>query len=164
MKFRDALVAETERRLLGEGFPRLRQCLAMLTEEEIWRRPNPHSNAVGNLVLHLCGNVLQWIGSGLGGLPDKRRRQLEFGERGPVPREELLAKLKEAEETVRTVLAGIGPDDLLALHPVQTFEENGLSILVHVTEHFSYHTGQVTYFTKALKDLDLGYYKNIVLE
>lgn len=66
-QFCDALLAETRRRLFGESFPRLKKCLEQLSEEEIWHRPNPHSNSVGNLVLHLCGNARQWIASGLGG-------------------------------------------------------------------------------------------------
>ena len=163
MKFRDALVEETRRRLLEESFPRLRQCLSMLTDAEIWRRPNPHSNGVGNLVLHLCGNALQWIGAGLGGDADTRKRQEEFDEKGPLPREELLSLIQKTEDTVRRVLAQVRPEDLLKMHPVQVFEENGLSILVHVVEHFSYHVGQISYFTKALKDVDLGYYKGVAL-
>ncbi len=163
-KFRDALVEETKRRLLEESFPRLRQCLSMLTDEEIWRRPNPHSNGVGNLVLHLCGNALQWIGSGLGGDADERKRQWEFDERGPLPREELLALIQKTEETVARVVDQVSPEDLLEMRRVQTFEENGLSILVHVVEHFSYHVGQISYFTKALKDVDLGYYREVALE
>ena len=163
MKFRDALVEETRRRMLEESFPRLRQCLSLLTDEEIWRRPNPQSNAVGNLVLHLCGNAQQWIGSGLGGNPDTRKRQAEFDERGPLSRDELHRKIDETEEVIRKVLEQVTPEDLLTVHPVQTFEENGLSILVHVVEHFSYHTGQISYFTKALKDVDLGYYRGVKL-
>jgi uncharacterized damage-inducible protein DinB len=156
--FHQALIAETRRRILEESIPRLRKCLTFLTEEETWRRPNPHSNSVGNLVLHLCGNTRQWIGSGLGGHPDLRQRQAEFDERGPLPKERLLEQLDEVEKLVNEVLERVRPEDLLAIHPVQVFEESGLSILVHVIEHWSYHVGQATSFTKALKDLDMGYY------
>ena len=156
--FRDALIAETRRRLLEESVPRMLQCLSMLNDEEIWRRPNPNSNSVGNLVLHLCGNARQWIVSGLGGAPDARWRQEEFDERGPLPREELIALIETTAREVDAVLERVKPEDLLGLRPVQVFEESGLSILVHVVEHFSYHVGQISYFTKALKDVDLGYY------
>ncbi|MCB9283637.1 MAG: DUF1572 family protein [Lewinellaceae bacterium] len=162
--FRNALVEETRRRLIGESIPRLRHCLDILSDEEIWRRPSPKSNSVGNLVLHLCGNARQWIGAGLGQLPDIRNRQAEFDENGPVPREELLQLIRETEEMMEKVLENVQAEDLLRMHAVQTFEESGLSILVHVVEHFSYHVGQVSYFTKALKDADLGYYRDVKLQ
>lgn len=162
--FRNALVAEVRRRLIGESIPRLRQCVSTLQEEEIWRRPNPQSNSVGNLVLHLCGNARQWIGSGLGGRPDERKRQAEFEERGPIPTAQLLALIEETERMIEEELEKIDPEDLLAVRPVQTFEESGLSILVHVVEHFSYHVGQAAYWVKAMKGEDLGFYGGTRLE
>ena len=75
---KDELLNEFRRRIFEEGLPRLKKCLAELTEEETWQRPNGHSNSMGNLVLHLNGNVRQWIVSGLGGRPDERKRQQEF--------------------------------------------------------------------------------------
>ena len=163
-QFHELLLAEVRRRLLGESVPRLKKCLGELTEEEIWRRPNEHSNSVGNLVLHLCGNVRQWLLSGLGKQPDTRHRQAEFDERGPIAVQALIGRLDELVEEVEALLGQLRPEDLLAEHPVQTFRENGVSILVHVVEHFSYHTGQVSYIVKAWKDLDLGYYRGIELE
>lgn len=162
--FRNALIAEARRRLIGESIPRLRQCLSLLSEEEIWRRPNPQSNSVGNLALHLCGNARQWIGSGLAGMPDTRRRQAEFDERGPVPTAQLLRLIEETEKLIEETLEKVDPEDLLALRPVQTFEESGLSILIHVVEHFSYHVGQAAYWVKAMKGEDLGFYGGMDLE
>lgn len=64
-------VIEEVRRVLVEDYPpHIATCLKLLSEEEIWWRPNPASNSVGNLVLHLQGNVRQWIIAGLGGLAD----------------------------------------------------------------------------------------------
>ncbi len=161
---REALIAEVRRRLFSEGIPRLRKCLSLLSEEEIWWRPNAHSNSVGNLVLHLCGNARQWICSGLGKQPDRRRRSVEFAERGPLPAEALLQQLERLQSDVEAVLQGLRTEDLLQEHPVQVYHENGVSILVHVVEHFSYHVGQVTYLVKWLKDLDTGYYAGQNLE
>jgi uncharacterized damage-inducible protein DinB len=117
-----------------------------LSDEELWGRPNDEVVSLGNLVLHLCGNVRQWIISGLGGAPDDRVRQEKFDEVGPVPREELVDKLK-------STLAA-------AERSVQAYSETGISILLHVVEHFSYHTGQISRDTKALKGVDLGYYED----
>lgn len=163
-QFCDALLAETRRRLFDESLPRLKQCLAALSEEEIWYKPNGHSNSVGNLALHLCGNARQWIVSGLGGQADTRRRQQEFEERGPLPTSALVEMLEQLQEDIEAVLQKIEPAGLLRSRPVQTFEETGLSILIHVIEHFSYHVGQATYFVKARKDTDMGYYHGTSLE
>jgi uncharacterized damage-inducible protein DinB len=158
------LLAEVRRRLLDESVPRLKKCLSLLTEAEVWHRPNAHSNSVGNLVLHLCGNARQWILHGLGGAPDHRQRQSEFDEQGPMPTAQLVALLDQLCVEMESVLAGLTPQSLAQPRQVQGFSENTVSVLVHVVEHFSYHTGQVSYYTKAFKDLDLGYYAGQALD
>ncbi|MDX2282628.1 MAG: DinB family protein [Bacteroidia bacterium] len=158
------LLDETRRRLLEESIPRTRRCLGLLSDAELWHRPNANSNSAGNLILHLCGNARQWIVSTLGGEPDLRRRQAEFDERGPVPRGELEALLSRLDTDLRRTLDVLTPEQVLARHSVQVFEESGMAILIHVVEHFSYHVGQLTYLTKALKDLDTGYYAGQPLE
>lgn len=162
--FCEALLEETRRRLFNESFPRLKQCLNTLTEQEIWTKPNANSNSVGNLSLHLCGNARQWIISGLGGAVDERLRQKEFDETGPIPTSQLIDLINQLEHDIEDVLQKLGPADLLKKRQVQTFQETGLSILVHVVEHFSYHVGQITYYVKLRKDIDTGYYKNMTLE
>ncbi len=157
-QFRDALIAETRRRLFEESFPRLKKCLQELTVEEIWQRPNANSNSVGNLVLHLCGNARQWIVSGLGGQPDTRQRQQEFDEKGPLPTTQLMDMLDVLRRDIEEVLQRVEPEELLRQRPVQVYEETGLSILVHVVEHFSYHVGQITYYVKLRKNVSLKYY------
>ncbi|MFQ5865010.1 MAG: DinB family protein [bacterium] len=162
--FGQALVAECERRLFDESLPRLKKCLSVLTQDEIWFRPNSETVSVGNLVLHLCGNVRQWIISGLGGVPDIRERSKEFSQSGPIPVNELLERLEETTQEVRYVLQRLDPVTLLDKRLVQGFEESGLSILVHVVEHFSYHVGQIVYFVKSKKALDLEFYTGIDLD
>ncbi len=159
-----ALLEECRRRLLGESLPRLRKCLGLLSPEEIWRRPNGNTPGVGNLVLHLCGNVRQWIVSGLGGAEDARDRPGEFSARGPLPTEELLGRLERTLAEADRTLRGLDPGTLLRKRTVQGFEETGLSILVHVVEHFSYHVGQVTRVVKSTRDVDVGYYAGLDLD
>ena len=53
----------------------LTACVKKLTDEQIWQRQGAYENAVGNLVLHLCGNARQWIMHGVGGAPDVRLRR-----------------------------------------------------------------------------------------
>ncbi len=158
------LLAEVRRRLFEESFARLRKCLDLLDETEIWWRPNAHTNSAGNLTLHLCGNARQWICSGLGKQPDQRQRHSEFEGQHALSRKDLLDLLDQLEKDLDDVLEMLTPEDVLATHPVQTFEETGMSILMHVVEHFSYHVGQITLLTKWLKDTDTGYYAGIPLE
>lgn len=161
---KDLLVREVRRRLKEEGLMRIRKCLSELTEEEIWYRPNANSNSVGNLVLHLCGNVRQWIVSGLGEQPDVRDRTAEFNEKGPIPADVLINRLEEVLAEADEVLKELPPEKIIQPVKVQGFDETGLSILIHVVEHFSYHTGQITYFVKWKKDVDTAYYGEMDLD
>ena len=163
-EFHRLFITEIKRRLIGEGKSRLLTCLEILTLEEIWQRPNANSNSVGNLVLHLCGNVRQWLISGLGGAPDTRQRQLEFDEQGPIPTETLIHLLDNTLAEAEQVLNRLRADDLTKKVSIQGFEENGLSVLVHVVEHFSYHVGQVTYFVKLTKNCQTNYYEGLNLD
>jgi len=158
-KLSNAFIAEIKRRLFEENIPRLKKCLAKLSDDQIWFRPNNASNSLGNLVLHLQGNVRQWVVSGLGKNPDVRERQQEFDERGPVPTTKMLADMDQLMREVDQILNKITHEDLLEVRNVQGYQESGLSILVHITEHFSYHVGQMTYIVKMLKDEDMGYYE-----
>ncbi len=151
-------------KLLAEFLPRLEAAVARLSDEDLWRRPNEASNSVGNLVLHLEGNVRQWIVSGLGGAPDTRKRRREFEVRGPLPRAEILGVLRSAVEEADRVIAGLDPGELRRVRRVQAFEVDGFEILVHVVEHFSCHLGQIVYAVKAARNEDLGFYAGVALD
>jgi uncharacterized damage-inducible protein DinB len=133
------------------------RCLSLLLEQEIWGRPNTASNCAGNLVLHLCGNVRQWIISGLGGAPDVRQRDAEFAERGPVARRSLIAKLRETVREADHVLARLPPEALLRRYSIQGFRVSGVASVAHVAEHFSHHAGQIIYLTKLKRGKNLRF-------
>jgi uncharacterized damage-inducible protein DinB len=158
-----ALVEEAARRLFDESLPRLRKSVPLLSESELWHRPNLETVSAGNLILHLCGNVRQWIVSGLGGEADRRERDREFSETGPIPAAELMARLESTMAEARRVLEQVDPGSLLEPRRVQGFDETGLSILVHVVEHFSYHVGQLSYIVKSKRAVDLKYYGDLDL-
>ena len=160
----DAVIGEVRRRLVNESVPRLKKCLGLLSEQEVWRRPNDSTVSVGNLILHLCGNLRQWVLSGLGNAPDWRARQSEFDEPGPIPTVQLVAALDQVMNDVERLLERLSPDDLLTEHTVQGFRETGVAVLIHVVEHFSYHVGQISWSVKVLKDIDLGYYDGVDLD
>lgn len=163
-QLKNAILQEVMLRLYDESLPRILKCLEQLDDAQIWWRPNPSSNSIGNLVLHLCGNVTQWIYAGLGGHQDTRKRQQEFDQQHGIERHELIGLLEATMEKIKPVILQVTTDDLLRKRPVQTFEETGLTILIHVTEHFSYHTGQIAYISKMLLDKPLGFYEGVSLE
>ena len=143
--------------LMAHHLPRITRSLSLLSDEQIWWRPNRASNSVGNLVLHLAGNVRQWITSGLGGATDVRQRDREFAERGPVPRRALLRRLRNAVADACQVLAELSSADLARLYSIQGFRVSGLEAVAHVMEHFAYHTGQIIFVTKLKTRKDLSF-------
>jgi uncharacterized damage-inducible protein DinB len=152
----------SRRKLTGEFWPRVVTCLQGLTEEQIWWRPNENSNSIGNLLLHLNGNLRQWIICSIGQQPDRRDRDAEFAERGSLNRDALQRNLELTLTEIDSLLQGIQPDDLLRTYTIQKYENvTGLEAIFHVTEHFAMHYGQILYITKLLKDTDLGFFKHL---
>ncbi len=155
--FARMFVARAQHSLARHHLPRIVRCLGMLSEKEIWWRGNSASNSVGNLVLHLEGNVRQWIVSGLGGTPDSRERDKEFAERGPIPRQRLVKQLRGTVAEACGVFGALSPRDLARRRTIQGFRVTGFKAVHHVTEHFAYHTGQIAYATKLLRRRDLNF-------
>lgn len=148
---------------MEENTPRIEKCLNELSEDELWRRPNPASNSIGNLMLHLCGNITQYAIASLGNRPDQRDRDAEFAAEGGFSKTELMEKLaRTVAEAVATIRAA-GRDEMLRVRTVQGFRMSGIGIAVHVCEHYSYHSGQIAFWTKLLKNKDLGFYANLDL-
>lgn len=148
---------------LEENLPRIEKCFALLSEEEVWQAPNPASNSMANLILHLCGNIRQYIVSSLGNQPDTRQRDEEFATRNGYNKEELQQKINNTiAEAVQTI-QDCSEEDMMRSRMVQGFELTGLGIILHVVEHYTYHVGQIAYYTKYLKNSDLGFYADLDL-
>ena len=141
-----------------ENCLRIEKCLEFLDDEDAWTRPNDASNALGNLLLHLNGNIKQHILSGLGGVEDVRDRPSEFDAKGGLTVRELFELLHETCAKALDVIASLTEEDLLQYRSVQGFKLTGFGIILQVVEHFSYHTGQIAWMTKARKNVDLGFY------
>ena len=150
-------LANSQNLISRQNLPHIVECLQQLSEEEIWWRPNLASNSAGNLVLHLCGNVRQWIISSLGGVEDKRERDREFAERGPIPRQALVTQLRRTVRDACRVLGKLSDDSLAQKYEIQGYRVTGLDAAFHVTEHFGYHTGQIIYITKLKRAQDLRF-------
>ncbi len=148
---------------IEENLPRITKCLHELTEEELWQRPNPNVVSIANLVLHLCGNIRQYAISSLCHEEDTRHRDQEFSATGGYTRQELLDKLSATVTGAVNVIMNASDEELMRQRNVQGFQMSGIGIIVHVTEHLSYHTGQVALHTKLIRQKDLGFYAGIDL-
>jgi uncharacterized damage-inducible protein DinB len=155
----DHLFKEFEIRVFDESYTRISKCLNLLNEDEIWYAPNDQITTVGNTVLHLIGNARQWIIAGIGQEEDNRERDDEFKVDSRVSKVELESALTELQKDLEPVLFGLNNNQINKVTNVQGFEVSGFSILIHVIEHFSYHTGQISLLTKLMKNEDLGYYE-----
>ena len=144
--------------LIDDYLPKIERCLGKLTDEQIWWRPNEESNSIGNLILHLSGNVRQWIVCGVGGEPSTRDRDAEFAQREVIARDELLTLLRSTLSDVQTTLASLDPSILLERRQIQGYDVDVLYAIFHVTEHFSMHTGQIIMLTKSHTASDLAFY------
>ena len=138
---------------------RIETCVAKLTPEQIWARRGSNENAVGNLVLHLAGNVRQWIVSGVGGAPDHRDRDSEFDAQSG---ENIVERLRSTVEEAVAVLAHLPHEQLRETRTIQKhYNVTVLDAIYHVVEHFSMHTGQIMFATKLLTGEDLGFYLHL---
>jgi uncharacterized damage-inducible protein DinB len=142
---RAALIEELEE-LRGE----VRTLAEPLADRDLWVKPVDPGNSVGNLILHLTGNLNHFVGAQLGGSGYVRDRDREFGETQGPARAELLAGLDAAVATFRRVVAGLTSDQLAAPHPTARFG-SVYKTLVHLVAHFAVHRGQMSYVVRLLK-------------
>jgi uncharacterized damage-inducible protein DinB len=140
---------------------RIGTCLNKLSAEQVWARGSENENAIGNLALHLCGNIRQWILSGVGGAPDTRNRDAEFAARGGLAQQELSARLHATVEEACDVIGHVSAARMLERIVVQKYDVTVMEAIFHVVEHFSTHTGQIIFATKMLTSEDLGFYRHL---
>lgn len=150
-----AFLDKSRRLLVEDSVPKIERCLERLSVDDIWWRPNEASNSIGNLVLHLCGNVSMWIIGGVGRRPFQRNRQQEFDERGPLPAGELQRRLAAVVAEAADVLKEIDEVALLSRRQIQGYDVTVLEAIYHIVEHFGMHTGQIILLTKARLGEDL---------
>ena len=148
-------------KLMQQYWPRLRSCVESLTDEEVWWRPNASSNSVGNLVLHLNGNVTQWLVAPFNQMNDNRNRPAEFDRTDRISAQEILEKLEDTMRHADNSLSRLADADLTTEFEIQGYRVTGLSAVYQVVEHFALHYGQVVYITKLLLDRDLGFYREL---
>ena len=153
-------LTESGRYLTEDYLPKIRAALVSLTDDDIWWRPNAASNSIGNLLLHLAGNVRQWIVAGVGGAADRRDRAAEFAASGTVTKDQALVTLDSAVADAAVVLSALPPSRLPASVRIQGRDTTNFAAIYHVIEHFSTHTGQILWIAKARTGRDLGFYQD----
>jgi hypothetical protein len=133
---------------LAEGMRKIEHCVGQLNDDQVWWRPRPEMNSIANLMLHLSGNVRQWIVAGVGGAKDVRNRPLEFSEHSQRRKEELLAQLKSTVEEALAVLSRLKADELVAPRRIQGFDTNVTAALFNTIAHFRGHTQEIIHMTR----------------
>jgi len=144
-----SLFLERSRYFLGtEYLTKLRSAVDALPAQALWWRPNEQSNSVGNLLLHLNGNIRQWIVRGVGGASGSRDRAGEFAAKDGPPVNVLMADLETSLSEIDRILGALAPADLLERRTIQGRELTVLEAIYHVVEHFSLHLGQIILIAK----------------
>ena len=137
------------RHFLAFEYPtKIRRCLDVLPADALWHRSHEDSNSVGNLLLHLSGNVRQWIVSSVGGATDARHRADEFAAREGADANALFTILRSTLDEADGVIASLTAARLLERRLVQGRDVSVLDAVYHVVEHFALHTGQIILITK----------------
>jgi len=163
MNTKALLIREFENRVFNESYERIYKCLSLIEDEHLWKQIHPNIPSVGNLILHICGNSRQWILSGLGEKEDNRNRSQEFVVQTNIKKSELVFLLENMKINLKYTLNDLSEKEISDKYVIQGFSVTGFSAIVHVLEHFSYHTGQITLLTKFLTNRDTGYYTGINL-
>ena len=139
--------------------PKIKICVGLLSDDDLWWKPNPVSNSVGNLLLHLAGNLRQWVVSGLGGTEDVRQRHLEFAPERKPGANVLMPSLTGAVSEADAVLSRLDLSVLASQLIIQGQSVTGFKALYQAVEHFSGHTGQIVYITKLRTGRNLSFYE-----
>jgi hypothetical protein len=129
---------------------RAEQCIDQLEDSQLWYRGQPGDNAIGNLILHLVGNLRQWVLSGIDGQPDNRDRPAEFGARSGKSKAELVGLLREVIEESCRVIDRLSPERILESKHIQGTDTTIAYALVMAVSHLGLHVGQMQFIAKTL--------------
>lgn len=135
---------------LAGALSKIKHCLDQLADDQVWSRPQPSLNSIGNLLLHLEGNLTQWIVCGIGGAADQRSRPAEFAEHGPIPTRQLLDRLEIAVAGAAAVLATVNAVELTRVRRIQGFEVTAMTAIFHSVPHFRGHTQEIVHATRGI--------------
>lgn len=144
-----AFATEAARTLRDVHLPRLERAVATLPPADLWWSPHRECLSVGTILRHLEGNVRQWILAGLAGEPDERDRASEFASPAQPDADALLLRLRTTVLAAAAHVERMDAEALATPRSIQGFATTGLAAVLHVVEHFSWHTGQAVWIAKA---------------
>jgi len=160
MDFASTFLERSRYYLATEYRIKIRAAVESLPDGALWSRPNDESNSVGNLLLHLAGNVRQWIVSGVGGATDFRHRAAEFQARDGVDAATLLSALDAVLDDADAVLAKLTMADLANSRIIQGRDVYVMEAISHVVEHFAGHLGQIVLVAKRHSPGTIRFYED----
>jgi hypothetical protein len=149
MNFEEQFLKETNKSI-NNAFERIIHCLNQLKDEHIWYKPNDNVNSIGIIINHLCGNLRQWIISGIGELEDIRNRPLEFSDTDKLSKQELIDRFQKIIHDCIKTVNDFNPANLLEKKRIQGFDENALSAIFGTVTHLELHAGQITFITRLI--------------
>lgn len=135
---------------LDDAVRKILHCAEQLSEDQIWWRPDESMNSIANLMLHLCGNLRQWVVAGVGGAEDRRNRPMEFAQRDRIPMAQLIQMLEGTAKEVRQTLDRVTPEELVRIRTIQGFDVSGIQAVVESIAHFRGHTQEITHMTRIM--------------
>jgi hypothetical protein len=136
---------------MAASLHKIGHCLSQLNDEQVWHRPRPEMNSVANILLHLCGNLRQWILSGVGGSPDTRDRPGEFTDRSMKPKAQLLADLESVIGQCDEMLAHADARSLLQVRRIQGFDVQLMAGIFDTVSHLKGHVQEIIHMTRSIK-------------
>jgi hypothetical protein len=136
------------RETLLEGMRKIEHCVGQLSDEQVWWRPRGEMNSIANLMLHLSGNLRQWIVSGVGGAEDVRNRPTEFSDRSGRRKEEVVGILKKTVAEADGVLGKLTPLQFVSARRIQGHDETVISAIAHTIPHFRGHVQEIIHMTR----------------
>jgi hypothetical protein len=131
----------------------IQELRAFPDDDTLWRRAPGVKNSAGNLVLHLEGNLREYIGRQLGQVPYNRVRDREFAA-GGLSRQEMLQRMEQVLELVPGVISRLSDSDLSAVYPERVLESplSARDFLIHLHGHLNFHLGQIDYLRRILTE------------
>ncbi len=145
-----ALIVQEAIHELNDAFEKIQHCISQLSEEQVWWRAQPALNSIGNLLLHLAGNVTQWIVCGVGGADDHRDRPAEFSARGGIAKHDLLTRLQDALAAAGAAIKGRPADELAKVRRIQGHDVSGVGAIFHSMSHFRGHTQEIVRISREI--------------
>jgi uncharacterized damage-inducible protein DinB len=137
-------------RLVRDYPEQIRTCMDALTDEQLWWRPNEHSNAVANLVIHLAGSNRYYFEHVIGGHEEVRNRAGEFAVRGGRTKAELRKHWDDSVTATERALESFDPSRMMDATERTGKKTTFLQVLLHVSHHNGVHMGQIAYIAKQL--------------